>query len=158
MGKSITTTARNCLIAELTMQGMYPHQIEKHPAINIKRRQIATVLKDDIVKEILDQGLKYYALHFDDIQEEFIALCHHPDANIRSKAISEYHKVMGMNSPHAPVFIGKLMIDNRQQTLAPELLNVLQDYSQRHHQTTKLIENKSKYGSDTIDIDGEEVG
>jgi len=129
-------------IAGLRAQGLSCRDIAQQ--LDITYRQVARRLKDSDVQDILNDTLKYYSVHAEEIREEFLALCKHEDPGIRSKNISEYHKVMGMNTPHTPIFIQNIYQDNRKQIISPHVQDIISKYSMDSAQVIELIEDKSK--------------
>ncbi len=135
---------QNATIAGLRSQGMNCRDIGKE--LNLSHSQIAKRLKDSDIQDILSETLKYYATYADKIAFDFIALCDHEDPVIRGKNIAEYHKVMGMNSPHTSIFIQNLYQDNRKQIISPHVQAIINQYSSNLPIDVELIEDKSSKG------------
>uniref|UniRef100_A0A6M3INY8 Uncharacterized protein n=1 Tax=viral metagenome TaxID=1070528 RepID=A0A6M3INY8_9ZZZZ len=136
-------TARDCRIAEYAAAGMASHEIAAQPDINIKPRQVRTILSDDKIKAILDRTHRRYAAAASGIGKQFIKLCLDDDKSISTKNISEYHKIMGI----APSHTQSTFIQNIFNTLAvgeldPAVQNLL-DYRNGMHSAREFTVDKN---------------
>lgn len=129
-------------IAELRSQGLSCREISAK--LGLHYTQIAKRLRDSDVQDILNETMKFYSLHAEDIRIKFMGLCKHFDPTISSKNIAEYHKVMGMNSPHTSIFIQNLYQDNRKQIISPHVQDIISKYSTDSAEVIELIEDKGK--------------
>lgn len=145
MGVNIVKKAiQDTTIAELRSQGLTCREISAKLGIHFT--QIARRLKDSDVQDIMNETFKFYSLHAEEIREKFIGLCKHSNPDIKSKNIAEYHKVMGMNSPHASIYIANLYQDNRKQIISPHVQAIINQYSSNLPINIELIEDKSSKG------------
>ena len=120
-GKALSPKeVRNMTIGELRGQGKSYKIIGK--AVGLSKNQIGVILKDDKVKQRVEETQRYLASFLPVIRDEFMDLCLTGKDSIRLSAIKEYFASMGISPSHAPsVFINKLYQDNRQQILSPHV-------------------------------------
>lgn len=117
---------QNLTIAALRSQGKSTREIAKK--VHISHVQVANKLKDEDVKEKIEGFLKYYISYGDKVKKRFMELVLSDDVDVRQKAIVEYHKIMGISTPHAPQFILNLFQDQRIQILSPHVQQLLTDH------------------------------
>ncbi len=127
-------------IAELRGKGLTCREISAKLGIHFT--QIARRLKDSDVQDILQETVKFYALHAEEIREKFIGLCKHRDPLVKGKNITEYHKVMGMAGPQTSIFIESFYQDNRKQIISPHVQAIINQYSSNSPIEVELIEDK----------------
>lgn len=115
---------QNLTIAALRAQGKSTREIAKK--VHISHVQVANKLKDNDVKTKLEGFIKYYVSYGDEVKQKFMELVLSDNADVKQKAISEYHKVTGISPSHTPsIFIGNLYQDNRQQIISTDVLTLL---------------------------------
>lgn len=110
-------------IARLRAMGKNCREIGKE--VDLSHSQVALRLKDKDVSDRITGIVKYYASFDKEVQKGFMALVLDTDKDVRLKAVSEYHKVMGITSPHPSVLIQKIYQDNRVITYAPHIQAII---------------------------------
>jgi len=115
---------RDRTIINLRLQGKTYREIEKE--VGISKCVISATLNDEKAKELIDSTYRDYAKELPIIKEEFIALCHDDDKSVRQKALSEYHKIMGILPSHTSnIFIQNLNI-SQNNVISPDVLGIIQ--------------------------------
>ena len=95
------------------------------PKVGISDRHVRRILSDDRVKRLLDSTHRIYASHLKGIGKQFLRLCYDDDKAVKGKAISEYHKIMGITPAHTQsIFIGNIY-QQTNLTADPQLLAML---------------------------------
>ena len=124
--KKKSATLRDVTIATLRAKGQTCREIAKE--VHLSHMQVSRELKKESIKDKLEEMLSYYATYTEDVAKGFMELVLDDDKDVRSKNIAEYHKVMGINTPHAPFFIQQIFQDNRVQILSPHVQQLLTDH------------------------------
>jgi len=124
--KKKSATLRDVTIATLRAKGQTCREIAKE--VHLSHMQVSRELKKESIKDKLEEMLSYYATYTEDVAKGFMELVLDDDKDVRSKNIAEYHKVMGINTPHAPIFIQQIFQDNRVQILSPHVQQLLTDH------------------------------
>lgn len=114
---------RNIEIACLRATGKSVLEIAQE--IHVSKATISRALKDEDVKNILDETTKYYATFAPAIRQGFIELCVSPNPDVRQRAIAEYHKVMGMSSSQMSIFIQNMYAQQNNVVLPQHLQELL---------------------------------
>ena len=110
---------QNVTIAQLRATGKNCREIAK--CVNLSHVQVSRRLKDSDVKDRIDGMLKYYVSYDKEVQAKFMSLVLSDIPDIRQKAITEYHKVMGITTPHPSISIERLYVDNRSINYQPHI-------------------------------------
>ena len=124
--KKKSPSLRDVTIASLRAKGQTCREIAKK--VHLSHMQVSRELKKESIKDKLEEMLSYYATYTEDVAKGFMELVLDDDKDVRSKNIVEYHKVMGINTPHAPIFIQQIFQDNRVQILSPHVQQLLTDH------------------------------
>lgn len=111
-------------IARLRAIGKNCREIGKE--VNLSHVQVANRLKDSDVSKRINGIVKYYASFDKQVQAGFMALVLDIDKEVRQKAITEYHKVMGITTPHPSILIQKIYQDNRVINYSPHIQAIIE--------------------------------
>ena len=129
MSTAVEKMSRSVTIAHMAMEGVKSSKIAKD--LGISKRTVYRDLETKQAKEILQQAQQIAILSAIPIQERFIKLTESDDESIRLAAIKQWHKIMGY-SPSAinNVYINKIVQDNRQQIIHPEVAKALSGHQE----------------------------
>jgi len=114
---------RKRTIAALRSKGKSMAEIAK--AVNVAKSTVWQDLQDAEVKAILDETTKYYATFAPLVREEQIKLITHEDPGVKQKAISEYHKVMGLSGSQVSIAVQNLYATQNNVVLPDHLQRLL---------------------------------
>ncbi len=115
---------QNKTIIALRAEGKSVREIGKE--IDLHHSNVAKRLKDSDVSKRINGIVKYYASFDKQVQAGFMALVLDGDKEVRQKAITEYHKVMGITTPHPSILIQKIYQDNRVINYSPHIQAIIE--------------------------------
>lgn len=125
VSKNPSKVKRNYTIAEFRCQGLSCKEIGDK--VGLTKGRISQILKDDEIKDLIDQTHRIYAAHAKGIAKEFLKLCYDKDKNIKLSAIKNYQKIMGFLPAHLQnQFITQINIKNESDT--PEEMQELKEF------------------------------
>jgi len=114
---------RNATIAALRSTGKSLLEIARE--IKVSKATVWRALQDSEVKEILEETTKYYATFAPLVREGFIDLLASDVPEVRQKAISEYHKVMGLSGSQVSIAVQNLYATQNNVVLPDHLQRLL---------------------------------
>ena len=116
--------------------------------IHLHKTTIAIKLKDVEAKSIIEGFQKYYLTYAEDVKRGFMELVLSDDPKVRQKATEEYHKVMGITTPHPGIYIQNLYQTQHNIISSPIVNQLLSKHMDPEVIDIEVIEDKSEFGSD----------
>ena len=116
--------AQNQTIAEMSAQGASTRDIQAKTGIPFGT--VAKKLKTPEIRALIDQAHSNIAVHVCVVANKLVTICMDDEHKDQMAAIKTYCQIMGLSPSHATSqFITNIYNDNRQQTIAPGVMEAL---------------------------------
>ena len=127
MGTLETKTIKeDVLIAELHLQGKTLRDIGK--MVNRDKDTIARRLQKKQVRELIEYGSKREVMRIPAACDTLDRLLHSKDEAIQLKVAENTLKSGGISTPHAPIYIQQVQVNQQIQILQPHVQALLTDH------------------------------